>query len=262
MKLQDNSKTCENVSRWIGNIITIISILWKNWIAPLVNFIIQTVAPIASWVVKHIVTLVTGLAKIISSWVAVILDLFNMVADVLIGLATGDFTQFKEDCEKLVEDIGGLFNSLAEFIVNNLVDMLNGFVAGLNSLGSGIESFVNGALEGVNAALEAAGKPKIGKFDIPSVPSIPYPALAKGAVIPANQPFLAELGDQKYGKNLEAPEGLIRQIMREELAGAGGAGNNTYHVQATIQRRVLFDTIIDEAKLRQQASGANPFDLM
>lgn len=52
--------------------------------------------------------------------------------------------------------------------------------------------------------------------------SIKTPGLATGAVIPANSEFLAILGDQKNGRNLEAPEGLIRQIVREESGNGGG----------------------------------------
>ena len=39
--------------------------------------------------------------------------------------------------------------------------------------------------------------------------------MASGAVLPANQPFLAMLGDQKSGRNLEAPEGLLRDIVND-----------------------------------------------
>lgn len=46
--------------------------------------------------------------------------------------------------------------------------------------------------------------------------STDVPALARGAVIPANKKFMAVLGDQRNGNNLEAPESLIRQIVREE----------------------------------------------
>ena len=46
--------------------------------------------------------------------------------------------------------------------------------------------------------------------------------LAKGAVIPPNKKFLAVLGDQSHGRNLEAPEDLIRQIVREESGGDNG----------------------------------------
>ena len=52
-----------------------------------------------------------------------------------------------------------------------------------------------------------------------SIPNIPL--LAQGAVIPPNAPFMAMLGDQRNGTNLEAPEDLIRQIVREE------AGDNS-----------------------------------
>mgnify|MGYP003299706569 CR=1 FL=1 len=43
--------------------------------------------------------------------------------------------------------------------------------------------------------------------------------MARGAVIPPNAPFMAMLGDQRHGTNLEAPEDLIRQIVREEAGG-------------------------------------------
>lgn len=45
------------------------------------------------------------------------------------------------------------------------------------------------------------------------------PALAHGAVIPPNAPFMAMLGDQRTGNNIEAPESLIRRIIREESGG-------------------------------------------
>ena len=49
-----------------------------------------------------------------------------------------------------------------------------------------------------------------------NIPEIPM--LAQGAVIPPNAPFAAVLGDQRNGRNLEAPEGLIRTIFQEEMA--------------------------------------------
>lgn len=41
------------------------------------------------------------------------------------------------------------------------------------------------------------------------------PRLAQGAVIPPNREFLAVLGDQKNGRNIEAPESLLRDIYAE-----------------------------------------------
>lgn len=44
------------------------------------------------------------------------------------------------------------------------------------------------------------------------------PALARGGVIPAGKPFLAMLGDQKSGTNVEAPLDTIKQALAEVLA--------------------------------------------
>ena len=76
--------------------------------------------------------------------------------------------------------------------------------------------------------------------------------LANGAVIPPNQEFLAVLGDQKSGRNLEAPEGLIRQIMREELAGLMGGGEVNVNIEFSGSlaqlARVLHPAITKEQK--------------
>jgi hypothetical protein len=42
---------------------------------------------------------------------------------------------------------------------------------------------------------------------------------AAGGVFEANKPFVGLLGDQKNGRNIEAPENLIRQIFRDEMFG-------------------------------------------
>ncbi|MEO9300082.1 hypothetical protein, partial [Devosia alba] len=78
--------------------------------------------------------------------------------------------------------------------------------------------------------------------------TIPY--LASGAVIPPRSEFLAVLGDQKKGNNLEAPESLLRQIVREE-SGKGQGDGNTYNVTVNASGRKLLDIIISEAEMRR-----------
>lgn len=95
-------------------------------------------------------------------------------------------------------------------------DMINGLIEsienGLNSALSGVGDFVNGIVGALN---------KIPGVDIGEVNwgNIKIPRLATGAVIPPNREFMAVLGDQKSGNNIEAPEDLIRQIVREESGG-------------------------------------------
>lgn len=165
--------------------------------------------------------------------------------------------------------------SVGTKIKNALVNAFNAVKNAIKKPINGIIGFVNGLVsgivDGINACINALNKLKIsiprwvpvygGKtmgFNIPNVykPQIPY--LATGAVIPPNAPFTAVLGDQKSGNNIEAPESLIRRIVREET---GGAGNKKYQFTAMLNRRVLFDETIAEGRMRQQMTGSNPFAL-
>ena len=96
---------------------------------------------------------------------------------------------------------------------------------------------INGAIKGINWLISQLNKikfdvpdwvPAIGGkkfgFNMSSVSEVKLPRLANGAVIPPNQQFAAILGDQRSGKNLEAPAGLIRQMVAEGIQAAGGVG--------------------------------------
>lgn len=172
-----------------------------------------------------------------------------------------------------------IYNSLTRGFTNVRNSVVNIF----NSLSSGIKNSVNNVIyvincmivrivNGINSAIFALNKlsfsipswiPEIGgknfglNIGYVSAPQIPY--LATGAVIPPNAPFMAMLGDQKNGNNLEMPENLLRKIIREESGNSGG--NNSYTFQGTINRRVLFEEFIEEAKLQKSMTGRNPLDL-
>ena len=71
--------------------------------------------------------------------------------------------------------------------------------------------------------------------------------LATGAVIPPNREFAAILGDQRHGTNIEAPEGLIRQIVREELGNVyspvlNAINNSNLGKKAVIMGDVYMDS--------------------
>ena len=141
-------------------------------------------------------------------------------------------------------------------ILNKVIRIANSAIGTVNSAIGGIESaFTFGPWK----VPTPFGSKTIGfTANFPRVPTIPY--LAKGAVIPPRSEFLAVLGDQKNGRNLEAPEDLLRQIVREEAGGNQRSGGN-YRFTAQLNRRTIFDEMIDEAKLRRDASGTNPFEL-
>ena len=83
-----------------------------------------------------------------------------------------------------------------------------------------------------------------------SIDPISIPRLARGAVIPPNREFLAVLGDQKSGTNIEAPADLIRQIVAEELSRrdpSGGAVTINFTGNLAQLARVLKPQLDKEA---------------
>nr|DAV14387.1 MAG TPA: minor tail protein [Caudoviricetes sp.] len=57
-------------------------------------------------------------------------------------------------------------------------------------------------------------------------PTYNAPALARGAVIPPNREFLAVLGDQRSGTNIETPLATMVQAFKQALAESGYGGSN------------------------------------
>lgn len=139
--------------------------------------------------------------------------------------------------------------------LNNVVGKVNSTIGNINSALSGIERAFSFSYD----VTGPTGNRRWGYYNmsLPRVNTIPY--LAKGAVIPPRSEFLAVLGDQKQGNNIETPEALLRKIVREESGGQQSGGN--YRFTAQINRRTVFDEIIEEAKLRRDTSGRNPFEL-
>lgn len=139
----------------------------------------------------------------------------------------------------------------------------------LNTVISDFETFFNYTIRGINNLIDnlnltnknigqSTNKPytTYGKFS-----SMTLPRLATGAVIPPNKEFMAVLGDQKQGTNIETPEKLLRQIVREELGNTQNAVPNKYEIPLQVGRRTLATLVIDEAKLMLAQTGKNPFEL-
>lgn len=151
------------------------------------------------------------------------------------------------------------FEGIVNFIkapINQAISIVNNAVGMINNAIGGIESAFSFGPWDVPTPF---GTKRIGfHATFPRVGTIPY--LASGAVIPPRSEFLAVLGDQKKGNNLEAPENLLRQIVREE-SGKGQRDGNTYNVTVNASGRKLLDIIISEAEMRRNRNGKNPFEL-
>ena len=115
---------------------------------------------------------------------------------------------------------------------NPLLDFVKRIV---NGVLQAVESFINGILGGLNWLIDMINKigfdvpdwvPLIGGkkfgFNLSHVADVQLPRLAEGAVIPANREFLAVLGDQKSGTNIETPLETMIEAFRTALSEYGG----------------------------------------
>ena len=239
-------------------------LLYKNW-----DKIKEVAGAVWSWIKDKTVTFVSNIGsklsnlatKIVTIWDGIKSSahqkwtaIWSTVGDFVGKIKDGVVEKFTSAKDKVVEIFGGIKDTIRD-ILNKVIGIVNSAIGTVNSAIGGIESAFSFGPWKVPTPF---GKKTIGfSATFPRVPTVPY--LAKGAVIPPRSEFLAVLGDQKQGNNIEAPEGLIRQIIRDELGNQ--QGNRDIHITAQINRRVLFDEFIKEAKARQEYSGKNPLEL-
>ncbi|MBR4123286.1 MAG: DUF1385 domain-containing protein [Clostridia bacterium] len=134
----------------------------------------------------------------------------------LVGSVALNWNAIVDKVKSIASSIGKIFKSCWEGIktgfkamVNGIIWFANKWIDSLNLLLLPIRGLIFGIAKAFGSDI---------KFDNVKIPHIPK--LATGAVIPGGKPFYAMLGDQPKGKtNIEAPEELIRQIVREETGG-------------------------------------------
>ena len=238
-------------------------LLYKNW-----DKIKEVAGEVWDWIKNKTSTFVNAISsslKNLASKIVTIWDnvkssayqkwtaIWSTVGNLVEKIKDGIVKKFTAAKDKVVDIFGSIKTSITN-VLNKVIGIVNRAIGTVNSAIGGIESaFSFGPWE----VPTPFGKKTIGfSATFPRVPTIPY--LAKGAVIPPRSEFLAVLGDQKQGNNIETPEALLRKIVREESWQQSGGD---YRFTAQINRRIIFDEIIDEAKLRRSTSGRNPFEL-
>lgn len=203
------------------------------------------------------------LGNVINGFSDIVESVWNGVKGVFNGIVTFINGVFSGNWRKAWNGIVQILKSIWNTAVGVIKTPINGIIGAINGLIRGVVSGVNSVIRALNRIhfnipswVPVFGGRSFG-FNIGTIsaPQIPY--LASGAVIPPNQEFLAVLGDQKQGNNIEAPESLIRRIVREETGNSGG----NYEFIAQINRKVIFREVIEQAKLVRSQTGKNPFEM-
>ena len=199
---------------------------------------------------------------------------FGDVVEVFLNSFKGIFNSIKQICSGFVTFLKGVFTGNVDMALKGILNILRGaanliysifkapvnmVIALFNGLNQAIINAINGLVDGLNHIKVPDWVPGIGGKGVnlshASYTRIPY--LAQGAVIPAGNPFLAVLGDQKQGNNLEMPENLLRKIVSEE----SGKGTGMIKLVVNLDSRTVLEQLINTAKEMQMSNGQNVFEL-
>jgi len=168
--------------------------------------------------------------------------------------------------QEISTNAGSKFSEIKESIINKMNELkdndwasigksvVDGIVSGLQSIWNTLTGWVRDVKNAIEDAFSGASKSRGGGFgtsgsgsfgggrmsmrSFPDISNFNIPALAQGAVIPPNREFLAVLGDQRSGTNIEAPLETIKQALAEVMQSQSG-GEIVVNITTTLDGRVL-----------------------
>lgn len=220
----------------------------RDWLNGLLDWIDKKTNGKLKPLITGIKAIVTAVFNNIKQTVGNVIDEIKTIFSGLIKFISGVFSgNFDKAWEGIKDIFKGIWNTIIDLLngaINIIIKGLNWLIKQMNKISFDVPSwvpYVGGKSIGVN---------------ISYISENVLPHLAKGAVIPANDEFLAVLGDQTHGNNIEAPEGLIRKIVREESGGSGEV--HVTIVLDSVTGKKLFETVVRENNAVVRATGASP----
>lgn len=174
------------------------------------------------------------LAAIFQTYGNFISGLFNSIKQCLSGIIefisgvfTGDWTKAWEGVKDIFKGIWNGIITAVEYAINFIINGINLLISALNTIHFEVPDWV-----------PLIGGSSFG-ISIPLVSNVALPRLAQGAVIPPNREFLAVLGDQKSGTNIETPLATMVQAFKQAINDTGGMGGRQITVVMQLDHREL-----------------------
>ena len=251
-------------SWWSGTAVPFFQMVW--------NYIVQFISNIAKGIKEKVMLIVNVIASVIQGSMSTISAVFNGIKNTISSILNAIKTTIISIVQSIVTGSTAplqnmktawvnVFNTIKSSIVNIMSSMWNGIRNVINSILSGIQSMANNVVNGINVVIRALNAiPKI-NLNIPTVGQVSIPHLAKGAVIPPNKEFLAVLGDQKSGTNIEAPLDTIKQAFMETLMASGGmqGGKDEGDIVIQIDGNEIFRVVRKQSKIFTKSTGVPAF---
>jgi hypothetical protein len=228
----------DEIAMVIDGISATVQLIWAS-ISPVIDSIVQGIGDILKTAIDWLFSAIQAVGNFFSF----IKNTFLAI----VSLLKGNF-----------DDAGGYAKAALENLINMFIGMANACISVLNSLWSVIFSTIRGVVNSIGGIISKIGSWAGVDWNLtwdaqaPLIPLIPkyVPALAQGAVLPPNKPFLAMVGDQKHGTNVEAPLSTIQEavaIVMEDMIRSNIAGHEaTVAVLKEILEAVLGIEIGDD----------------
>lgn len=221
----------------IGSALSAIVAAIGGWPVVLIAAVVALFAALIAVIVNNWDAICSWFAGVWDSFVAAWNEFWSLVATNAqnwwndVTTAWSNFwSGISEKFNALKSALGSAWNSFWSGLASGVTSIWNGIVNTVKGAVNSLIGFINGMLSGIVGGLNAAIDVLNGlSIDVPSwvpvvggnhlgfsvshitAPQIPY--LAQGAVIPPNREFMAVLGDQSHGTNVEAPLATIQQAV-------------------------------------------------
>lgn len=187
----------------------------------------QVIGPILSTLQSHFSTVFASVSGTVGTTIGYMLDMLYGITQFLSGVFTGSWETAWEGIKLFLKSAVNGIISLLNTMITRLAGALNAVVKTANKLSFTVPEWVpvfGGNRFGVNLPTVSA-------------PQIPY--LAKGAVLPAGKPFLAMVGDQRHGTNIEAPLSTIQEAVALVMEDQTDAILRGFEASVQVQRDIL-----------------------
>lgn len=205
---------------------------------PVIVGIFQNIAQMATQMWNLVSPVLTALGNHFSNVFGIVSQsagtAVGYILDMLLGLTTYLSGAFSGNWEKAWEGIRLFLKSA----VNGVITLLNSMVSRLVSALNAVVRAANKLSFTVPEWVPVIGNKRFG-VNLPTIsaPKIPY--LAQGAVLPANKPFMAMVGDQKHGTNIEAPLSTIQEAVALVMEDQTGAILRGFEASIGMQKEIL-----------------------
>ena len=261
------------VASWFGTVVIkpieqLLTALWNQMPANVQNVlenIMTACRNCITWINENIFHKLTSLiTEQADSAISIANRIWNGVKNTFSNVAGFFKEKFGEAWTAVMnifEGKGDVFFNLVDAVLASFKQIVNAIIRGINSVVRVPFNGINSALSSLRST-EVLGMYPFGRLGSIRVPQIPY--LAQGAVLPANKPFLAMVGDQRHGTNVEAPLTTIQEavavVMDQHIdammAGFEAMVSEQRQTRHTIEGIQVGDSVIGQAVDRYRSKMA------